>query len=1539
MAQAGIVQAISGAVTAQNTDGQTRELHVGDIVYANEIVNTGVGATISIAQEDGNLIELTENNQLMLDESVLGNVASTDAAITNGEELTDLQEELLAALEEDGDIDAILEETAAGDEATAGIDGAYDFSTGYYAGDAKAGDVGSYLLGTVNAKFSEDFDQQPNDSDDAILTPVPSVTVPSVTVTGGDVSEGDIATFEVELDSAYDSPATINLSLGTLGDIAKTTDYDTSLTSMTVKYVDDSGVTQTLAVTANGDVIIPSGVTRLIVGVQTTDDNVYEGPETFTLAATTATSSDEDVARILDDGTGPGPEPDNDSPDVTVGDVVVNEGSTANFDVTLSNAAATEQTLTLSLTNDTADGNDYNINPENITVQYIDNAGDPQTIATGVDASGNVIVPAGATELIVSVNTTLDNTFEGPETFTLTAALDAGTIHERSDDGQASIRDDGTGPDPDGPSTPDDDTPTVAIAVNPASVDEDGDQVLTYTITLSNPSDEATTVTYDLTGSAEAGDYTTTGTGTVTIPAGQTTATFTVDPTADYIVEADETVIATITGAHTNGVDLNAIPGQEAATGTIVNDDTIPVVENVQNAVISEEGLTDGIEDTSGNPTDTTNFNTFNGTFEATDADGNSLTATISADTVSSLNTDSITSGQQEVHFDLSSNAQILTGYTGFGTATQEAVITLTLHTIDNQTGQGTYDVTLHKPLDHATAQGENLLNFDVGIQVSDGHNPAVTSTINVTVEDDSPMNGDITQSLNISQQDTNLMFIIDTSSSMDTEVTHPTTGLLVERMDIFLEAVEDVINEYQGIGEVKIQFATFSDRSETYYQEQDWMTATEALEYIGANGGTRNASLTIEGWTDYSLGVERAESAYGRDGKLDTGNNVSYFLSDGAPVSGYDPNWNFIVTEMTEEEVEGWTTFLTDEHIDSYAVGFGAVSPDDGSNITPAYLHPLAYDGTTGEDRDGEVAPDAQSLNDNLLATIQEPVMGNIFDQIEGGGFGADGGSFLSITHNDVTYSWDGTQITPSDGSDVTQGNRLTIDPTAEGAELIIDFADGHYEYKPGANLSLGDHYTETFNYTISDNDGDQSTGNINLDVSRGDFITANADSYPDGGIMQAGLIGEYYGIDVDNYDTVPEYEADKSDGAYSYLIDNVADFRDLIDGETPDATFTAESIFYSQFGDTLSVDKHLQKFLGQDTNGDDVLINWNDENNHEEGGLQLTGHIYLTAGKYIMSARADDGFQILLDGRSVVEADGNHPPRDFKGEIFTIDSAGYYPLDIIYWDQGKDYVFEPQLATVDEDGNIGAYQALTTDNFTLTHGAFDEHPLIGKEGEALTIDADYLLANDIDSEGDVIHIADVHGASDGSVSIDANGDIVFTPPSDFTGEASFTYTVTDETDTSAPATVKVYIAPQNAVFNEEIALDTSAPVDIDGALGFDTLLVEDTALDFSSIASGAIQNMEKIELNSQEAQQIELRLEDVLTMTDGENTLQIEGGVNDEVRITDLTSGNWTQDQGNPGLFTRDIPTGTQSIEIDCSDDSDGSFKVIIDDGTAIG
>ena len=106
----------------------------------------------------------------------------------------------------------------------------------------------------------------------------------------------------------------------------------------------------------------------------------------------------------------------------------------------------------------------------------------------------------------------------------------------------------------------------------------------TFTVSLSNPSSQPTTLTYTLGGTAtEGSDYSNIVTKTITIPAGQTTGTITIPVQTDNIVEGIETVIATLT---TSGNPLVSVSNSPAS---------INIADNTT-ATVSVAATKDGAE-------------------------------------------------------------------------------------------------------------------------------------------------------------------------------------------------------------------------------------------------------------------------------------------------------------------------------------------------------------------------------------------------------------------------------------------------------------------------------------------------------------------------------------------------------------------------------------------------------------------------------------------------------------------------------------------------------------------------------------------------------------------------------------------------------------------------------------------------------------------------------------------------------------------------------------------------------------------------------
>ncbi|WP_270934523.1 tandem-95 repeat protein [Falsiroseomonas oryzae] len=97
------------------------------------------------------------------------------------------------------------------------------------------------------------------------------------------------------------------------------------------------------------------------------------------------------------------------------------------------------------------------------------------------------------------------------------------------------------------------------------------------------------------------------------------------------------------------------------------------------------------------------------------------------------------------------------------------------------------------------------------------------------------------------------------------------------------------------------------------------------------------------------------------------------------------------------------------------------------------------------------------------------------------------------------------------------------------------------------------------------------------------------------------------------------------------------------------------------------------------------------------------------------------------------------------------------------------------------------------------------DNNPVVARDdgyysvvtGSALTVIAADLLRNDFDADDDRLRIVAVDGSPHGSATLDASGNIVFTPDAGFTGATAFTYRVTDDRNAFAEAAINVNVRP----------------------------------------------------------------------------------------------------------------------------------------------
>jgi Ca2+-binding RTX toxin-like protein len=321
--------------------------------------------------------------------------------------------------------------------------------------------------------------------------------------------------------------------------------------------------------------------------------------------------------------------------------------------------------------------------------------------------------------------------------------------------------------------------------------------------------------------------------------------------------------------------------------------------------------------------------------------------------------------------------------------------------------------------------------------------------------------------------------------------------------------------------------------------------------------------------------------------------------------------------------------------------------NPDSHGSDTVTY---------TITDSDGNT--DSATFTVNVISVNDKPVAND--DQVS---VTENSSVIIDVTDND--YDVDGDTLTIVNDSSLCAHNG-TVTVNALG-ELV---------YTPNKDFTG----TDTITYKISDGNGGFDTATVDVTVEP----------------VIAGLQGEFY-----NYD--------QATGIYGNL-DSIADALGVIANQDPNATFISTSVnyyrvtegktTYSNLGGTKSDGSatHLDKWLGEDANS----VTYNNKSTSGDAVVRLFGNVTLAAGIYSIQVKADDGYQVKIDGVVVTEVDKNQSPATTTVD-FAVDNSGYHSVEIIYWDQGGDYVLDIKLSSNGTD-----YYQLGSDQYPLSH-SFD--------------------------------------------------------------------------------------------------------------------------------------------------------------------------------------------------------------------------------------
>ncbi|MDF4595204.1 Calx-beta domain-containing protein [Vibrio parahaemolyticus] len=1076
-------------------DGEIRTLEQGQLPKPGELIINEVSDTSELVIE-----KVTPQGSSI---NVTGDITALIEAIAAGQDPTQLGQEF---------------ETAAGE-----ANGSSPQTTGNVArtGTELLASTNFETVGTEGAGFSTTQILTLLDILPPTQAPAPTGIPIPVTITVQDISspavdEGQQVSFDVTLNQPTEEETTIEFTLNdgsAVGGAAS--DVGADYVNTTVLITLSDGTTQEIQVNDDGSftVSLPIGEESFTVSLDTIDDNLAEGSETFSLSGSTPDQPTPvtGVATITDEAE-QGPE-DTVTVNMT-GPNSVSEGeTTSEYTVTLSEPAPVGSIVTLAYSYTTASGDDITettqavIGADGVTATFtIDTVDD--VYAEGdevfrVSVSG--IVDSDSNPIFEALN--LDNAF-----------VDT-TISDETDPGP-------------------EDTVTVTMT-GPANVVE-GDTTTEYTVTLSDPAPVGSIVTLAYSYTTASGDDITETTQAI-IGADGITATFTIDTVDDVYAEGDEVFRVSVSGivdSDSNPI-FEALDVSNAFVDTTISDETDPGPEDT--VTVTMTGPANVVEG------DTTTEYTV--TLSEPAPVGSVVTLAYSYTTASGD--------------DITETTQAIIGADG-------VTATFTIDTVDDVYAEGdeVFRVSVSGIVDSDSNPIFEALNLDnafVDTTISDETDPGPEDTVTVTMT--GPANvveGDTTTEYTVTLSDpapvgsvVTLAYSYTTASGDDiTETTQAVIGADGVTATFTIDTVDDVYAEGDEVFRVSVSGIVDSDSNPIF----------EALNLDNAFVDTTISDETDPGPED-TVTVTMTGPANVVEG--DTTTEYTVTLSDPAPVGSvvtlaysYTTASGDDITETTQAVIgaDGVTaTFTIDTVDDVYAEGdevfrvsVSGIVDSDSNPIFEALDVSNAFVDTTISD---ETDPGPE---DTVTVTMTGPA-----NVVEG-----DTTTDYTVTLSDpapvgsiVTLSY---SYTTASGDDITETTQAVIGADGVTAIFTIDTVDDVY--------AEGD---EVFRVSVSgivDSDSNPIFEALNLDNA---FVDTTISDETDPGPEDTVTVTMTGPANVVEGDTTTDYTVTLSDPApvgsivtlaYSYTTASGDDITEttqaVIGADGVTATFTIDTV-----------------------------------------------------------------------------------------------------------------------------------------------------------------------------------------------------------------------------------------------------------------------------------------------------------------------------------------------------------------------------------------
>ncbi len=691
------------------------------------------------------------------------------------------------------------------------------------------------------------------------------------------------------------------------------------------------------------------------------------------------------------------------------------------------------------------------------------------------------------------------------------------------------------------------------------------------------------------------------------------------------------------------------------------------------------------------------------------------------------------------------------------------------------------------------------------------------------------------------------------------------------------------------------------------------------------------STTLVAQNSTDGNLGVfSGVFSETGESSPTFGGEKVSQTYDLGAEYAGKTVTINFDMKELgtwdgdgiwnhvNEANMEKFIIFVNGEKVVDKVMGLDGLdgNSDDGGTI-------IAGQAGTHVQTDLHHFSVQAVVDDNGQVTLG--FGSTLHEGLQNESYSIDnilivsGQTIYEAVHGNTVYNGDLPAVSDADVGDIhtfdlVSGSEHVSNANITDYSISVD-PDGHFTLNGDFNsLAAGETATVTFQYTANDGHGFDGTDGI------------NESSISDPKTVTLTIIGT---------NDAPVIDLDGSSNTYKESFENLIDSHGwtviqepAFMGDHGIAWQTAGGhhgleVQYGNIGDSSASDGNVHAELDSDQ-----LVT-------------LSTNIYISADtaelKFDYKPRPyhenDSDMKVKLGGTEFVihhdgtisdysVAGGNAPENGaFGTPTVVMNDNGWMSVavDVTALAGGETTLTFQGLGDSD---SFGAYldnislvnSSVSGDNGYDTTYVEDGSPIaiVDSDITISDVDGDHIgnatvtLTNAFD--GDVLHVGgmpvgivattstDGHSVTlTGDASLadyqDALKSITYENTSSDTNETNrvIEVVVNDGHDNSNTAISTIHVLSNTLVGgdgNDIFAYDGNP---VDGGHGIDTLLFQnDTSVDLSQIDSGAIKNMEKIDLTHADVSISNLNANDVLDMTDSHNIIKIDGDAGDAVSST---------------------------------------------------